>query len=301
MVANQGCPLTGYEAKDFGYVGSPGAISTLLTYTNAAVGRVLIGELFYQGLVNVGQRRPLLAGYCRQEYEASRKPIVLVHGPAEELERTLKYPKTLKEKEAHILQYVYAKGGNEGKWFDFQSKRDYPLCYCTGPAELEAVMSNLIDRDLVECRKTHLGGYNNTNYHLRLRAHALDELEAHLSHGPMVGLTSQTVVTSNPDWNTRISHAIDLFNEQPRTKERMRSAVVELSAVLEPLRGKLEEQFGKKDTNVFFQLVNEFDVRHNKNEINRLEHDEQLEWLYYAFLNTLNTYAKLERKLNPVR
>ena len=112
-----------------------------------------------------------------------------------------------------------------------------------------------------------------------------------------MGLTSQEIATSNPEWDKRIRHAMDLFNEQPRTKENMRSAAVELCAILEPLRTKLEGRFGRKDTNTFFTLVNEFDVRHNKKEIMLIEHEEQLEWLYYSFLNTLNTYTKLERKL----
>lgn len=294
---NQGCPLTGYKAEDLQYVNPP---SSLLSYQNAAVGKVLIGALYYQMLINMGQRRPILAGYCRHEHIAGREPMVLVHGPAEELERTLKCPKTLREKEEYLLRYLYDNGGSQGKWFDLQSQRDYPLCFSSGPEEFEAVMANLNDREKLECRATRLAGRSNSNFRLRLRANALDDLEAHLAHGPLLGMTSQVIVTSNPEWNTRISHAIDLFDVQPRTKERMRSAVNELSAVLEPLRSKLEGSFGRKDTNTFFQLVNDFDVRHNKTETNRIEYEEQLEWLYYCFLNTLNTYSKLDRKLNPI-
>jgi len=251
-----------------------------------------------QVLQNIGSKRPLLAGYCRNEFEAGHKPVVFNEFSVLDIESTLKYPKTIKEKANHLLRHCYEHGGQEGQRFKLQNGVDYPLCYCSGLKDFDAVIDNLVDRDLIDCTKTVLSGYHN-HFNFRLKSGALDALENHLAQGPMLGLTSQSIVLSEPEWNTRVGHAVDLFDEQPRTKERMRSAVLELCAVLEPVRAELEGNFGKKDTNTFFQLVNEFDIRHNKNEIGKIEHEEQLEWLYYAFLNTLNTYAKLERKLNP--
>lgn len=290
------CVLTGFEANDLGKVGHPG--STLLTYHNPAVGRVLIGEMFYQELINLGKtNNPILAGYCRQEQEAGRTPMSLVHGSLEELERTLRYPKTLKEKAAHLLKHLYDSGGKDGKEFSLQNARDYPLCFCSGALELDAVIANLKDRNLIECRTTNLSGSRNL-HEGRIKADALDSLEGHLAQGPMLGLTSQEIITTDSEWDKRIQHAMELFNEQPRTKERMRLAIVELHAVMEPLRDKVASRFSKGDTQTFFELVNRFDVRHNKEQTMRIEHEEQLEWLYYSFLNTLNTYSKLERKLD---
>jgi hypothetical protein len=294
MVQNQGCVLTGFEAKDFSYVGNT---FSLVTYHNAAVGQVLIGEMFYQELVNLRKTsNPVLAGYCRQEHEAGRKPMVLRHGSIEELEMTLKYPKTLKERSAYLMKHLYDKGGKDGGKFILQNWTDYPLCFCEGPKSFDAVVEHLVDRTFVECQTTNLPG-EHKRHKIRLTAVALDSMEGHLAQGPMLGLTSQEIATSDPEWDKRIQHAMELFNEQPRTKERMRLAVVELHAVMEPLRDKLASRFSKGDTQTFFELVNRFDVRHNKEQTMRIEHEEQLEWLYYSFLNTLNTFTKLERKL----
>ena len=87
----------------------------------------MIGEMFYQEQINLHRRsQPVLAGYCRQEHEAGRTPITLTHHSVAELEKTLTYPKTLKEKAAHLLRHLYEQGGNEGKQFTLQNSTDYP-------------------------------------------------------------------------------------------------------------------------------------------------------------------------------
>lgn len=294
MVGNQGCVLTGYEAEAFSYVGGPG--SSLIQYSNAAIGVARIGAMFYQELVNLNKRpKPVLAGYCRQEFEAGRTPEVLTKASVDQLLGTLRYPQTLKEKATHLLQYLYEKGGKDGKRFSLQSAADYTLCYCNDAGDFDAVIAHLADKRLIENNTQSLSSSRKAHL-LRLTAAALDQLEVHLAHGPMLGLTSQEIRTGNPEWDKRIRHAMDLFNKQPRTMESMRSAVIELGAVLEPIRSRLELRFGRKDTNTFFSLVNEFDVRHNRKETMSIEHEEQLEWLFYSFLNTLNAYSKLERK-----
>jgi len=270
-----------------------------VTYENAAVGRVCIGALWYQELINLKKKNPILAGFCREQHEKELEPRILTKETSAELLKQLKYPKSLPEKADYLITFMYNHGGADGKTFNLQSGADYPLCYADSPSGFNSVMTYLIEKGLITCKVTHLSGLIFA-YRTHLKPHVIDELRTHPSHGPMQNLVDQEIRTGNAEWDKRINHAIELFDEQPQTKERMRSAVVDLCAVLEPLRSKLEGRFGRKDTNTFFTIVNEFDVRHNKKEILVVEHEEQLEWLYYSFLNTINTYAKLERKLSGV-
>jgi hypothetical protein len=77
-----------------------------------------------------------------------------------------------------------------------------------------------------------------------------------------------------------------------------RSACETLSYVLEPLRKELEAFFSTSDVSDFFQLVNRFDVRHNKSSTINLVHEEQLEWVFYTLLNSISTFTKLKRKIS---
>jgi hypothetical protein len=65
---------------------------------------------------------------------------------------------------------------------------------------------------------------------------------------------------------------------------------------MEPLRKELDELF-KCDAEYFFRILNEFTIRHNKERTKSIENPEQLEWVFYSLLNTLNTYVKLKRKV----
>jgi hypothetical protein len=51
------------------------------------------------------------------------------------------------------------------------------------------------------------------------------------------------------------------------------------------------------DTEYFFRIVNEFSIRHNKLSTKRINSEEQLEWVFYCLLNTINTYVKMKRKV----
>ncbi len=51
------------------------------------------------------------------------------------------------------------------------------------------------------------------------------------------------------------------------------------------------------DTEDFFNIVNNFDIRHNKNRVKLINNEEQLEWIFYSLLNTINTYVKMKRKV----
>ena len=157
-------------------------------------------------------------------------------------------------------------------------------------------MEYLEGKRQISVKVTPLSG-RNRHFRIGLKATTIDELNTSQGHGIMLPLGTGHVRTGDGDIDKRLGHAKELFETSPRSMERLRSAVIELAAILEPLRADLEKYFGNKDTNVFFRLVNEFDVRHNKDRTLTIEHEEQLEWLYYAFLNTINAYTKLRKRL----
>ena len=79
----------------------------------------------------------------------------------------------------------------------------------------------------------------------------------------------------------------------------MRSACETLIYILDPLRKDLETYFKQKDISDFFQIVNNFDIRHKKESTKDIINEEQLEWIYFSLLNTINTYTKLQKKIKP--
>jgi hypothetical protein len=84
---------------------------------------------------------------------------------------------------------------------------------------------------------------------------------------------------SNGDIETdkKINHAKDLFLSEPPSLDKMCSACKTLSFVLEPLRQDLNEHFDEKDISDFFQILNQFDVLHNKTSTKSLSMPEQFE------------------------
>jgi hypothetical protein len=60
----------------------------------------------------------------------------------------------------------------------------------------------------------------------------------------------------------------------------------------------MDKYFTDKDVNLFFQVVNEFDIRHNKEKTKKLIYEEQVEWVFQCLLNTLITYIKLKKRIH---
>ena len=112
----------------------------------------------------------------------------------------------------------------------------------------------------------------------------------------MIAVINEKIVTGDDKVDATIEHAKKQFFGTHSTLDSKRSACESLSFVIEPLRNDLSELFSG-DTEAFFQIVNTFTVRHNKALTKRIEHEEQLEWIFFSLLNTLNTYVKLKRKL----
>ena len=112
----------------------------------------------------------------------------------------------------------------------------------------------------------------------------------------MAGLASQEIKIGDPNIDRQIEHARKSFFGEHSTFESKRSACETLCFVLEPLRDELKTIFSG-DTESFFNIVNNYNIRHNKQRTMSIQHEEQLEWIFYSLLNTINTYYKLKNKL----
>jgi hypothetical protein len=123
-----------------------------------------------------------------------------------------------------------------------------------------------------------------------------EEAKKVLPKMPLFGLVNQTLTTGDIERDEKINHARELFFSEPLSMDKMRSACETLSYVLEPLQKSLKNYFGEKDISDFFKIVNTFDIRHNKDATKKIVDEEQLEWVFYSLLNTINTYAKLKHR-----
>jgi hypothetical protein len=142
------------------------------------------------------------------------------------------------------------------------------------------------------------GGGQKLFMNVELTPFGAEEIEKELPKIPMVGLVDQKITTGNTEIDNAINNAKDLFFREPQSLDKMRNACETLSYVLEPMRSDLSNFFSSSDVSDFFQIVNRFDIRHNKSTTISLIHEEQLEWIFYTLLNTFQTYSKLKRKLN---
>jgi hypothetical protein len=193
---------------------------------------------------------------------------------------------------------MYKNEGNDYADFEFNSIRDYPLAYATGEEEFNKIIDHLENKYFIKIGNTlRMAGHRIVYQNVTLTDYGIKEVEKELPKIPMIGLVTQEISTGDQRIDSIINHAKKLFFEEPTTLDKMRSACESLSYVLEPLRTECEKLFTKRDVNDFFKIINEFDVRHNKNSTKQIQLPEQLEWVFYSLLNTINTYTKLKKKM----
>ncbi|GAA3969198.1 hypothetical protein [Mucilaginibacter dorajii] len=285
------CLLSGYKFPE-----PRSADGLSFSYTSLVAGNVNISLPLAIEYINKGDyNHYLLAGICKNLTIRNEMPIFLSttfinHGLS-----TYKYPKSFHEKANHLLKLLYDLGANEYKSRTLFPLHDYPLCFCETPEEFERVVTYLGKEGLLEWpNRTNVNG---SYTKVLLTQDGIKEVEKGLPKVPMIGLVTQEITTSDAAIDEKINHAKKLFFDEPQTMEHMRSACVTLAAVLEPLRSDLTSVIARPDVEAFFQLVNNFDIRHNHNKVMTLEHPEQLEWVFYSLLNTINVYYKLKIKL----
>lgn len=291
------CPVTGYQITPQDGKVLPASGFTF-DYEHLAIGKAIIALPTYNQFVEKREfKHPELAGICRNAFEDDEEPPII----NTELILNLKnrnLPRSMREKSLHLLKFMYRRGGKDYQDFDFSSMKDYPLVFAEGAGEFNKIIRYLESKLFIEIGHDlgmagHMVQYNE----VKLTDYGIEEVEKELPAIPLIGLVQQEIATGDASVDAMINHAKKLFFDQPPSMEKMRSACETLSFVLEPLREDLKSCFAAKDVSDFFNIVNSFDIRHNRETTKALAHPEQLEWVFYTLLNTINTYVKLKAKL----
>lgn len=291
------CPLTGYQFNESVIIDE--IQGPVFGYEYSPVGKVKIAlPTLIEFINNTQYNHPILAGICRNAFEIGIEPPLINRDFIDNGIKTVPYPKSFKEKVLHFLKYMYDRGGNDYNTFSFSTSNDYPICYSENHEEFRKIIEHLKDRHQIKCpnEQTIARGIKRY-YDVELTDIGIAEVEKVLPKIPMIGLVDQQISTGDSETDDKINYAKDLFFQEPKNLDRMRSACETLSFVLEPLRKDLKKYFMSKDTEDFFQLVNNFDIRHNKEHTKDIEYPEQLEWIFYSLLNTISIYSKLKQRL----
>jgi len=202
-------------------------------------------------------------------------------------------PYAFQERAIHFLKYLYDNGGREYKSFDIDSKRDCYIAY-TSSEEFDRIIKYLKSENWIDPGQQFIGAAG--QYHgLTLTKYGIIQIEKGSPKMPLFGLVDQRISTGDASIDQTIRHAREQFFADTTSFESKRSACQILSYVLEPLRDELKDKFDS-DTETFFNIVNNFTIRHNKLSTKRINNEEQLEWIFYSLLNTINTYYKMKRK-----
>lgn len=273
-------------------------LSTTLEYFEQTVGNIKVTLSAYSELMNGDYEKYIIAGITRNAYENKEEPLLIDSQFIREGYKVLNPPIDFKEKAYHLLKFLYEHGGRENKKFELNSSKDFPIAY-SEQDEFVRLIEHLKKQSWIRIGKTHsIGGFAGKRLfvNVELSTWGLQEIEKHLPQIPLIGLVEQKIATGNTKVDEKINHAKDLFFQEGSTLDDKRSACETLSYVLEPLRNDLTSFFSTDDISKFFQLVNQFDIRHNKSNTINLVHEEQFEWIFYTLLNSINVFVKLKKK-----
>ena len=274
-------------------------VATVIEYDSIYAGKVKISHPVYLEFSNDQVQRWELAGINLHNTLSGKDQLFINSDFINEGIKTHNVPKTFEEKRLLTLRGLYLLIGKENKTMDQDLIRFSALGY-TDYSEFCRIIQKLESQHLIEIRKTDRM-YRNQLLFLGVTVtnNGQTEAERMLPKLPLINLVDSSISTGNSDIDSKINHAKDLFFKKPESLENMRSACEQLSFVLEPIRSEMEEYFTSKDVSDFFNIVNNFDIRHNKAKTKNLEYPEQLEWVFYTLLNSINTYYKLKERIKP--
>jgi len=268
-----------------------------INYQTEYVGKVQMTISAYQALLAGDFERGTLAGICWHRTFEKKLPVLIDTNFINGGFKSLNPPMEFEEKCAALIRVLYQKYGKENHKFELRSDRQFAWAYAD-PDEFTRIIDQLKSDHYITYSKRHLMSRSGPYLFQSVQMTPKGKREAKktLPQMPLVGLVSQTITTGNIEVDAKINQARDLFLSEPPSLENMRSACETLSYVLEPLRKDLSTYFATKDVSDFFQMVNTFDIRHNKESTKKITSQEQLEWVFYSLLNTINTYSKLKKK-----
>ncbi len=272
--------------------------SSTIEYYEQTVGNIKVTLVAYNELMTGDFERYIIAGITRNAYEDKQEPPLIDSQFIRDGYKALNPPTDFKAKVHRFLQDIYERGGRENERFELNSTMHFPLAY-TEPDEFIRIIEYLEKQKWINIGRTHkIGAMASQRLFMgvELTTWGMDEIEKKLPQIPLIGLVDQKIKTGNIAVDEKINHAKNLFFKKNATLDDKRSACEALSYILEPLRNDLATFFSSADVNDFFQIVNRFDIRHNKDTTINLLHEEQLEWIFYTLLNSINTFVKLKTK-----
>lgn len=96
--------------------------------------------------------------------------------------------------------------------------------------------------------------------------------------------------------DNKVKRAISKFLHHSSNIDEKKEAIRILADVLEFLRDDIKEYMFRTDENRLFEIANQFGIRHHNIE-QKIEFDEDiwLEWIFYSYLNTINTIIKIKK------
>lgn len=273
--------------------------STTIEYFEPTVGNVRVTLVAYNELMTGEYERYIIAGITRNALEDKKAPPLIDSQFIREGFKALNPPMDFKEKAHRFLKYLYLHGGRENQKFELNSTMAFPLAYADTD-EFIRIVEYLEKQNWIEISKIHkMGAMASQRLFMgvELTTWGIEEAEKQLPQIPLMGLVEQKITTGNIAIDEKINHAKNLFFKENSTLDDKRSACETLSHVLEPLRNDLNTFFSQSDISDFFQIVNRFDIRHNKSTTVKIIHEEQLEWIFYTLLNSVNAFIKLKKKV----
>jgi hypothetical protein len=265
-------------------------------YETPRTGPVAFTDL---ALMQAGQLSPvqkqILAGICRNRYLQNKEPVMIRLALLNQL-NDQDIPYGFEERARHFLQFLMDNGGKEYRSHNLNSANDSAITY-SSPDEFERIIRFLKGEGWLAFDSSTCTAQGSVYQGLNITKNGMFEIKKDLPQMPLFSLVDQKVRTGDPATDAVIEHARALFFDPSSSHESKRSACESLHFVLEPLRYELNNLV-QGDTAAFFNIVNSFNIRHNKENIKKIEHQEQLEWVFYSLLNTLTTYVKMKKKLN---
>lgn len=273
-------------------------LGTSFEYFEETVGKVKVTDTAYSELMYGDFERYIIAGITKNAYENKQPPPLITSRFIRHGYKELNPPMTFNDKSQHLLKYLYDRGGKENVSIDLNSSKDFAVAYAE-PEEFSRIVGFLEKNNWIDIGKTHkIGSMASQRVFMgvELSISGINKIEEEVSEIPLIGLVEQRIKTGNVAVDEKINHAKDLFFKEDATLNDKRSACETLSYILEPLRNDLINFFSASDVSDLFQIVNRFDIRHNKSTTINLIHEEQFDWVFYSLLNTINTFVKLKKK-----
>tara|TARA_R110000822_G_scaffold246982_3_gene375071 strand:- start:17 stop:916 length:900 start_codon:yes stop_codon:yes gene_type:complete len=289
------CALLGYGLK-------PGelkpSIGPTIEYETEYVGKVKMTTIAYKELLEGAFERYVIAGICKYRTINKLEPVLIDSNFIREGFKKLNPPLEFDEKCFEVIKVLYQLYGKENREFELNTAQDCALGYSNSD-EFTRIIDQLKTNFNITYRKKHSMGRDqglNLFMGIKLTNSGKEEAKKALPKIPLFGLVNQEITTGNIETDVKLNHARKLFFSDPQAIDDMRSACETLSYILEPFRADLNNYFASKDVSDFFQIVNKFDIRHNKESTLKVSEPEQLEWIFYSLLNTINTYSKLKHR-----